>query len=247
MAHNINEYTSSDSISGNNIWFSGISAHPMSSTLVLAQESISASTGTPSSRTVTITPMFPLSKVNAHSSLSLSAREVLSQIKFTPCFLFSRTPWDEKFFRLNTFLINCGKMSYFIALLTLHVSRWATAITTEMTFHVTPVTHTFPSATLVLVSGFVLIDAIYLSFTIEYLWSQRNEKFLVVSLLLNRFPLSAIIACISDNRYLLMTWSRIGSSAFPQLQFSACFRNWVANWYTDSPSSCLRPRKMYLS
>ena len=53
----------------------------MSSTLVLAQESISASTGTPPARTVTITP---LSKVTAHSSLSLSAREVLSQINFTP-------------------------------------------------------------------------------------------------------------------------------------------------------------------
>ena len=140
----------------------------LSITLVLAPKSISTSTDTPPSWTVIIPPMFPLSTVTAYSSLSLSAPDVLSQIEFTPYNLlplFSHTLGWEVFLAWYVFgLTNCGKMPYFMALLTFRVSRWATSITTEMTFSVTPVTPAFPSMTLVLVSGFLMIDAIHLLF-----------------------------------------------------------------------------------
>lgn len=51
-----------------------------------------------------------------------------------------------------------------MALLTLRVSHWAMSITTEMTFSGTMVTPAFPCATLVVVSGFLMIEAIHLLF-----------------------------------------------------------------------------------
>lgn len=134
--------------------------------------------------------------------------------------------WDETFSWHGAFLVWETAAKFPILWHFWHcVSRWATSIIIEMPFFATPVTPAFPSATLVLVSDLLLIDAIYLLFFakhIAFIWISTASKersiscsFAIVKLVpfINSFPRN------SDDRHLSMTWSRIGSSAFSQLQF----------------------------
>ena len=175
MAHNMNEYTTFDSISGNNIWFSGISALPMSSKLELAQESISAITGTPPSRTVTITPIFPCPKWMHTHRCRCQLGNTLGREVFQAWYIFNKLRQNVLFYSFS----DTPRFSLGIIYHDLNVLPCSTGNTCH-SLRDSCIGQRFPSH-----RGDL--------FVLEYLWSQSNEKFLGVSLLLNRFTLSAML------------------------------------------------------
>ena len=86
---------------------------------------------------------------------------------------------------------------------------------------------------------------------IAFNWISMTSKEQAISwnkLLLNRFPWrKKFVVILTICTYQWRTCSRIGSSAFSQLQVSACFRHPAINWSTIPPFSCVRLRKMCFS